>query len=579
MTGEARLAWNADAYLAKSPGGLAILTPRRMLEIPSDSASVIVDRLKPYLGGDHSLADLTDGLDPLRRGRLETLIKTLIACGAVTEIWDEDRPRDSRRTLVLGRGRLLAAVERAAELGGASSARTIAEADDVIFACDEPDPRELARLEESCEQAGAILHGMIIADGAIWLGRGMASILSRLKGMASGDPMASGRADAVAIRVAAAQAVHGVISGRACARNSVTRIDMRSLASTTHRLQAHPFIASAKAETAGEFEERLTALEGATPLTSEEFSLRITELMDDRIGVFGRPDEGDLTQIPLNVCAIGVSSPADTGSVTQVYGYGADFEAARFLAAKLALRRYSVMMLDMRRLFPAPGDGAEALWGMRLDDRAIVAVKASDVFPAVLGDMPLTRAETCVGAGDSWESAVCQALLGACAAVLDTDESRTWSTALPMWSLDLDAAGRRYRSMITALGLPLELFTVHGSVACPTVIGLLGGSVVGVAVELSVAAAAERAMAQALLHYQASANAEPYLPEGVDVRLPAKREGDAESGVTTSLEMEDLVRILVDRGACPIIVPLDHDPQVAAAMPYLVRVVAGGLSR
>jgi hypothetical protein len=115
---------------------------------------------------------------------------------------------------------------------------------------------------------------------------------------------------------------------------------------------------------------------------------------------------------------------------------------------------------------------------------------------------------------------------------------------------------------------------VTGTLAVPTVLCYLGATPAGCGSALSLAAALAEGMKQALLHYQARENAQPeYAPPTVPA-IPVHLRGNTGAySAQQSLTASDLVERLREQGCCPVAVPLDHDPEVSAVLPYIVHVV------
>src|SRR5262249_39366306 len=77
----ARLALREDAYYAPSPAGAAILTHQGRVSLTGSSIYQWIERLAPFLNGQHSLPELTAALSPERRQLVEQLVTTLLDPG------------------------------------------------------------------------------------------------------------------------------------------------------------------------------------------------------------------------------------------------------------------------------------------------------------------------------------------------------------------------------------------------------------------------------------------------------------------------------------------------------------------
>jgi hypothetical protein len=442
-------------------------------------------------------------------------------------------------------------------------------------------------------------------------------------GPASGTPAAGGRA---VLAVVANQLVHGVLrsvtglagqapldtldggaaggAGRAGARRGqMTVIEAATLRGSTHDFVPHPFGAPAVAATAARFLDRVEELDCGAPLDTEAFSRRAARLADDRAGVFGRPAEGELAQLPLRICQIEVSDPVGLldrrdAAGPAVTGAGLDFATARLRAALRAFAGYASLMVDPRRLVDGdgrallgPGDDPDAaldalrsgrlcghVWGYRLADRRPYPVPATMVFPALRG-RPWPPPATAVAAY-SWRAAVEAALLVYCGR-LTVGEIAGATAAFPRLDLPatgLDDAGRRYMSILTAIGGTTDVYDVTGALGIPTAVCCRDGTPAGCASGRSLAEAAGKALLQAVLGYQMTREAQPGGALSAVAELPRRLRdlhGDtvAPGGEDPPLDLAGIGAALAGLGHHPLVVPLDHDPEVSAVMPYIATVV------
>ncbi|MGH3776954.1 MAG: TOMM precursor leader peptide-binding protein [Pseudonocardiaceae bacterium] len=75
-----------DTKYVPTPDGVYLQNNRRVLRIPGKQVYQWVDRLAPYLDGNHSLAELTDGLSADRAEMVDQLVDTLAAAGFVKDV-------------------------------------------------------------------------------------------------------------------------------------------------------------------------------------------------------------------------------------------------------------------------------------------------------------------------------------------------------------------------------------------------------------------------------------------------------------------------------------------------------------
>ncbi|MGH4002195.1 MAG: hypothetical protein ACRDTJ_32540, partial [Pseudonocardiaceae bacterium] len=75
-----------DTKYVPTPDGVYLQNNRRVLRIPGKQVYQWVDRLTPYLDGNHSLAELTDGLSADRAEMVDQLVETLAAAGFIKDV-------------------------------------------------------------------------------------------------------------------------------------------------------------------------------------------------------------------------------------------------------------------------------------------------------------------------------------------------------------------------------------------------------------------------------------------------------------------------------------------------------------
>ncbi|MGH4004477.1 MAG: hypothetical protein ACRDSO_10245, partial [Pseudonocardiaceae bacterium] len=75
-----------DTKYVPTPDGVYLQNNRRVLRIPGKQVYQWVDRLAPYLDGNHSLAELTDGLSADRVEMVDQLVEMLAGAGFVKDV-------------------------------------------------------------------------------------------------------------------------------------------------------------------------------------------------------------------------------------------------------------------------------------------------------------------------------------------------------------------------------------------------------------------------------------------------------------------------------------------------------------
>ncbi|SCL44840.1 YcaO-like family protein [Micromonospora citrea] len=481
----------------------------------------------------------------------------------------------------------------------------------VLHVRDRPAVRQVRVLEGVCVASHTDLFQALLREDGVWFlscgpraGAGVrwSSVARRLgaghRGVGATRP---GRADGTARAVAAAQLVSRAfrtVTGAARPEPAgVTRLDPATLGSGVHAVVPHPFEAQVEALTAETVRGCIEERRAAAPLDPEVFSRRAVACMDDRLGIFGRPEEGGLGQLPLRVCEIEVSDPVgllgEGAAPIRVFGTGLDFASARLAAGLNAFSAYGALMLDPRRLigtdhkpiFAGDLDPDLALRdvrvrtghlpGVALTDGRIRLVPVSRAFPALHA---VDRAEA-VSPGTAsaygWQEAVTTGVL-AQVRRLTLDEMVTAGRPSPRLDLDavaLDPVGERYRTILAATGERVTAHDITGTLSVPTVLCQVGRAAQGCASGLSIAGALRDALAEAVVSYQSVLHGQPaYAPPPIPAPSSSSEPERRWLGADP-LDLDAIVAALAAQGWQPVAVPLDHDPEVSAVMPHTVHVV------
>jgi hypothetical protein len=689
MADPAKLLLRPDAYYAQTADGAHILTHQGERNFTGRSVYQLLDRLAPFLNGQHTLAELTADLAPGRREMVQNLLTKLLESGVVRETRqagaDEEMPGTHRHeiayagyfrdrpievfgayqdtaTVVFGAGELCDAVVAAAARSGLRDVRVVTTADDhqagtagraaaprpwagerrslgpglsreetenairplldgvglVLHACDRPMVEHARLLDRLCREAGIQLAQVTVVGDAVWYtsagavrGEGT-SWTSGWRRLMARDP-AQPRADAsdsshaapsgLPVAVVAGQFVHGVfrsfVRPAELVKHQLTRVDLSSLTSEVCAFVPHPFEAPVPSGPRADLTSRVEELRGGARLGEEEFSQRAVLCTGDRTGIFANPSERDFAQLPLHVCEIELSDPVGlldpAVPPTPVTGAGPDFATARYRAALKAFASYSSLMLDPRRLIvtgdPAvprtdPDGMLSALRSGRLTGRVpgygltdgkTHLLDAAQVFPALrASDRPYTTPPG-TAAAYSWDEAVAAGVIDQCLRITlrDLAESNTPFAQVDLRSAVLDAPGDRYRALLAAVGEPVTVYDVTGPLGVPVMLCYLGSTPAGCAASLSAAGALTDSLEQVLLFHQARENGQSgYAPPPVD-GIPERFRGDTVRTLSDDppRDTRALASALLERGNRPVAVPLDHDPEVNAIMPYVVRVV------
>jgi hypothetical protein len=586
-----------DAYLAESEDGAYLLTHRGPVQFTGRSVHRFIEQLAPYLDGSRTLDELTTGLTAERGEAVRKLVGMLLdrdvvrdmapaaqAAPARPEItylgyFDDDPVRaferyQGMRTLVLGEGPVAAAVAQAAARSGLHNIAISSTMDD--FVADQTDlvlhvPAEFSHAER-LEQRHRGWHAQaVLRGGHAWLGIAgpsgaelWGSVRRRLEARHQAE--AIGREPGTAaITAVAARLVHSAfraITGLDEPQSHrLTRINLSTLEDTTHTVVPHPLALRA-------LDAPRVALR---ELDVEAFSREAAACTDDVIGLLGEPSERDLAQIPLRVCEITVSDPvgllgADTPAPV-VTGAGLDFATARYRAALRAFACYASLMVDRRRV------REECVPGYALESMDPVPVPVSLAFPVLDGVAEPYVLPVGVAAGFTWLEAIESGLVGHCLRLTVAEMSTKEQPArrIDLAAVPLGTPGDRYRAMLTAIGRPVTVYDITGSLGVPTFLCCLDGQPAGCASRFDALAALTNTLEQAILHYQATENGQTvYAPPPAPVLATR---ADPVTALPASVDLATAVQALTRLGHRPVAVPLDHDQEMSTIVPHTFRVV------
>jgi hypothetical protein len=494
----------------------------------------------------------------------------------------------------------------------------VADTDVVLRIADAPaSDRRLAR---ACADAGLPVLQAVVCGEEAWLGpvggdngpMPWEAAWRRLRDVpAGGKQLTDVTATLVTSRLA--QETFRRLTGATAttARPSLIRIDLLTLDSKSHPFLPHPFARAARCATAGEFLETVARLRQAPRLEEEEFSRSVMACIDGRLGVLGEVTERGFAQLPLRVAEVTVAAPAiRSGPVAPLLTLtvaGPDAATTRLRAALRGLAAYCCRLVDPRRLISAkdetplltgPADDGSALdmaledlaagrlsgrvWGLRLPDGAPCPVDVSAAFPALFhptspqsldeGRDPVPPG---VAAGYDWDEAIEAALLDHCLrrtlAEVTTAESPYPELAID--DITPDAIGARYRAMLDTVGETPTVYDVTGSTGVPTLAFCVGARTVAYACARNPADALREGWERVLLAYQSRVHEQPeYAPPPVPPLAPRLR-GRRASPPPAPVDADGLVAALRVGGAVPVVIPLDHDPEVSRILPHVVCVV------
>ncbi|MGW2226525.1 hypothetical protein [Streptomyces formicae] len=437
-------------------------------------------------------------------------------------------------------------------LDGADLTVVARDADVLLVATDSARPALFAALDEACGAAGTMsITATVVGDDA-WIGPVCAP--ERAAGAARwpslwrriGADGATGRfltgpvpgiiANHLAFR--AFEYVTGVADDAedTAAPARVVHLDLETLQTVTHALSPHP---------ADSPSERRSTQPDGNAVEPAELAERVAALTDARLGVLAPVTEEHLDQFPLRVVRLAVDDPGRPGEPFDVWGAGADFDAARDAALRHGLASYAARVA-------APGPA-----------RGIALADGGERQVPVRAD----SASTGVAAGVTWADAVEQGLLDHVLSGLPVGAVPESAHALDLAELPLTDTAWRFHGLLAAIGGELRAYAVDapGGAFVRTV--ALDGELVAHGAGFTADEAIESALGHLLLSHQAAAADQPqYAPSSsVRLRTGAREPGEGRYG--------PLVEALRAEGKEPVAVPLDGDAAVTGVLPHLLKVV------
>lgn len=364
----------------------------------------------------------------------------------------------------------------------------------------------------------------------------------------------------------------------------------------TRRLHClpHPFCAPVAAPDPDGLLARVAALRGSPAVADGDFSTSAVRAADDTLGPFRYLPDDAVAQSPLTVARAQARDPLARGLGCDAAGAAVravafDYPTARVEAARRALTRYAGLMVDPRRLVDgagrplAPGD-AEAddlhrllraglpdghVYGLDLASGTVLPVPVATVFTRVAGAgaAPVGLGE---GFGPSWDAAVARGL----ASHWSYDPELTDDAAgrpVGVEATDLDDVGRRCLTLLTEFGEVPQVHDHGGRYGVTALSFRRDGVTVARASGVGVDAWRQGLLEVAFV-VQELVHGGRYRPPAAD----ATRAGTPVP-VDVGFDVAAAVAGLAATGRRAVVVPLDHDPAVAAiaANPMKVVIVNG----
>ncbi|WP_346174337.1 group-specific protein [Streptomyces cuspidosporus] len=406
------------------------------------------------------------------------------------------------------------------------------------------------------------------------------------------------------------------------------RVDLATLATHRHRVLPAPRAGEAAGaeqadETAGveqaDVERRARALRASPALDPDELTARLADCADDLTGPYGPPTTEYGSQIPLTVARCAVAG-ADT-----VVGASLDPRTARAMVLRRAGASYGLMAA---RPVPPDRNGHAApapapFCAERLTDSHALRLPASLVLPGPAGGDRESGGPAAVGTAcaESWDAAVEAALFDAVRSLAprrataapqavplpqaiplpegqppphrpppDGPPSEglpseglpaegSPAEGLPPETLPPEPEAARHWRLLCALGPAPGVWGLSGGLVVPVIGLVVEGRLVSVGCAATAAGAlADAAGALLLARQQGTEPAVEARPAG-PLAAPARAAGRVPASLPGAGPRERVAALaasLAAEGYTAYAVPLDHDTDFHALVPFIARVVLDG---
>jgi len=473
--------------------------------------------------------------------------------------------------------------------------KVVDEADVVLQICHESHQADLLAVSRACVGVGVALGQVLVGDDEVWLTPvgppqriEAESCWRRLAAQNRSHPDASpgelwliGPVPTV-VAAQLALCCFSYLTGldtlpspqRAAQPPLLTRVDLRTLVTSTHRVRPHPLAKPQPAQTPADAQALLEELARGAPVEAADLLDRVTGVIDARTGLLGALDEEDFTQVPLSACRARVSDPYSVlpawAPAPTVTGWGNDRSTARLQALLAALATYAT-------LTPGVISSQQQCWGLDLVTGALRVVPATVVYP-VLGDAPVPyQAPVGAAAGRCWTDAIAAGLRAHCEALLvqryETGQQRCprRDVAQILAEVSDDHATHLLR-LLHAVDRRLTVTDLGSILGLPAFAVQTGADPVVVACAATVVEALCDGLERAVLYWQAGSDGQLACGNSA-VLWPAERHASRVEDPRADPLCRALIDALHRAGRVPVAVPIGHDRQARGLLPYVVQVV------
>lgn len=383
-------------------------------------------------------------------------------------------------------------------------------------------------------------------------------------------------------------------------------LDLETVQTRRHPFAPHPCCQSCQSPpeaTADFFQEVVQGAEQGEPLEPETFSRRIAPCFEPRLGLFCSLDEHDFTQLPLHVAQVGISSPlferhADSQAVT---GVGLDFSAARQRAAQRACEIYAASLVDPRRLprltsqhrahyaiqadwllpVDLPNACQEWTWTQELQTKHLSLLPAALVYPPLRGLTPSEETAPGLASGLSWAEAICRAIIGYCRywAMTHLEELHEPVPQVNLVALPPESDSARYHGMLNLLGATVTVYDLSALLHLPTFAFCREDKTIAYSTHIHSYEALQAGLEQVVQYTQAAMYSQPqYAPPAVPNLPRALRSAQRvlpanDASLDWPARQHCLQQLLHERNWRAFVAPLQLDPALTTALPYIVHVL------
>lgn len=377
--------------------------------------------------------------------------------------------------------------------------------------------------------------------------------------------------------------------------NKISVLDLETFQTERHHFLPHPHCRACQhptPPTAEQFLAQIQQLQRQAPLEEEHFLKQIAACIDEQCGLFTQLDSIPFVQVPLTVYKVNLAPVTSQPGSLEIVGTSIETGEARMRALLKACERYAASFLNPRRLFSleaaqqlsAPVLSPERLlggksstsedqmwtWALDLQTQQVTLVPAAHGLP-----------ERGIASGKDWEEAVCLALLDWCnyLTVAQLKNAQQPYAQVNLAEMSLKRTGAYLYRLLQATGKALAVYDVTGALHVPTFAVCLDERVVTYSTHCDAEQALLLGLEQALQqyqseHFQQAAYALAPVPDcpahlrGEQLCLPRYTLPD-----TWSARRAYMLQQFQASGLRSFAIPLDADPALAGALPFIVRIL------